>query len=77
MQELILRAKALLESGKVARVLGWKKGENVWDVEPCFFEDADSLQDFVYDGFCGANLSKYMIEACKKEGKTLVFLRRC
>ena len=77
MQELIERAKALLESGEVARVLGWKKGENAWDVEPCFFESVDSLQDFVYDGFCGANLSKYMIEAGKKEGKTLVFLKPC
>lgn len=77
MQELIVRAKELLASGEVSRVLGWKKGENAWDVEPCFFENIDSLQDFVYDGFCGANLSKYMIEAGKKEGKTLVFLKPC
>ena len=77
MQELILRAKALLENGEVARVLGWKKGENEWDAEPCFFETAESLDGFVYDGFCGANLSKYMIEAGKKEGKTLVFLKPC
>lgn len=77
MQELIVRAKELLASGEVARVLGWKKGENAWDVEPSFFESADSLQEFVYDGFCGANLSKYMIEAGKKEGKTLVFLKPC
>ena len=77
MQELIERAKSLLESGEVARVLGWKKGETAWDVEPAFFETADALKDFVYDGFCGANLSKYMIEAGKKEGKTLVFLKPC
>ena len=77
MQELINRAKELLASGEVARVLGWKKGENAWDVEPHFFETADSLQDLVYDGFCGANLSKYMIEAGKKAGKTLVFLKPC
>ena len=77
MQELIVKAKQLLESGQVARVLGWKKGENAWDPEPAFFENADALCDFVYDGFCGANLSKYMIEAGKKEGKTLVFLKPC
>ena len=77
MQELINRAKALLESGEVARVLGWRKGENAWDVEPAFFNSAAELDDFVYDGFCGANLSKYMIEASKKEGKTLVFLKPC
>ena len=77
MQELINKAKALLESGEVARVLGWKKGEYAYDPEPAFFETAESLKDFVYNGFCGANLSKYMIEAGKKEGKTLVFLKPC
>jgi len=77
MQELIVKAKELLESGEVARVLGWKKGEYEFDPEPAFFETAESLKDFVYDGFCGANLSKYMIEAGKKEGKTLVFLKPC
>ena len=77
MQELIAKAKSLLDSGAVARVLGWKKGENAWDAEPAFFENAADLDEFVYDGFCGANLSKYMIEAGKKEGKTLVFLKPC
>ena len=77
MQELILKAKSLLESGEVARVLGWRKGENVWDVEPAFFANPEELEAFVYNGFCGANLSKYMIEASKLEGKTLVFLKPC
>ena len=77
MQELILKAKSLLESGEVARVLGWRKGENAWDVEPAFFASVEELESFVYSGFCGANLSKYMIEASKLEGKTLVFLKPC
>ena len=77
MQELINRAKSLLESGEVSRVLGWKKGENVFDVEPAFFATAEELENFVYNGFCGANLSKYMIEASLLEGKTLVFLKPC
>jgi len=77
MQELIEKAKELLSAGEVARVLGWKKGEYEFDPEPAFFETAESLKDFVYNGFCGANLSKYMIEAGKKEGKTLVFLKPC
>ena len=77
MQELITRAKALLESGEVQRVLGWKKGEHIYDPEPAYFNNADELADFVYNGFCGANLSKYMIEASKLEGKTLVFLKPC
>ena len=77
MQELIARARQLLERGAVSRVLGWKKGEQNFDAEPAFFETAEGLDAFVYNGFCGANLSKYMIEAGKKEGKTLVFLKPC
>ena len=74
---MIQRAKALLESGQVSRVLGWKKGETEFDVEPAFFDTAESLDGLFYNAFCGANLSKYLIEAGKKEGKTLVFLKPC
>ncbi len=77
MQELITRAKELLENGTVSRVLGWKKGDMPYNPEPAFFDSAEALDDFVYDGFCGANLSKYMIEASSLEGKTLVFLKPC
>ena len=35
------------------------------------------MKDFVYNNFCAANLSKYMIEASKLEGKTLVCLKPC
>ena len=77
MQELIKRAKELLADGTVKRVLGWRKGETDYDPEPAFFESEEELKDFVYDGFCGANLSKFMIEGSKLEGKTLVFLKPC
>ena len=77
MQELISRMKELLADGTVSRVLGWKNGDMAYNPEPAFFETEESLSDFVYDGFCAANLSKYMIEASKKEGKTLVLLKPC
>ena len=77
MQELINRAKELLSSGEVSRVLGWRAGDFDYNPEPAYFNDAQSLKGFVYNGFCGANLSKYMIEASKLEGKTLVFLKPC
>ena len=77
MQELIKRMTELLESGEVQRVVGWKKGDLGYNPEPAYFETAEALKDFVYDGFCGANLSKYMIKACELEGKTLVLLKPC
>ena len=77
MQELIRRAKELLADGTVVRVLGWKAGDMPWNPEPAFFEKEEDLEDFVYDGFCGANLSKMMIEASKLDGKTMVCLKPC
>ena len=77
MQELITRAKELLADGTVSRVLGWKKGELGWDPEPAWFEKEEDLEGFVYNPFCGANLSKYLIAAGNLEGRTLVFLKPC
>ncbi len=77
MQELKNRIAQLLADGSVQRILGWKKGEMDYDAEPAFFETKASLDAFVYHGFCAANLSKYMIEAAKLPGKTLVCLKPC
>ena len=77
MQELITRAKELLADGTVVRVLGWKKGDLAYNPEVAYFNNAEELDSFVYNGFCGANLSKYMIEGSKLEGKTLIFLKPC
>ena len=78
MQKIVERAKELLADGTVNRVLGWKKGDMCFNPEPAFFETAEDLdENFVYGGFCGANLSKYMIDASKLEGKTLVLLKPC
>ena len=77
MQELKQRAIQLLENGTVARVLGWRIGENTYDPEPAFFDSVEAMESFVYNNFCAANLSKYMIEASKLEGKTLVCLKPC
>ncbi|MFI3324774.1 MAG: 4Fe-4S dicluster domain-containing protein [Clostridia bacterium] len=77
MQELITRAKELLADGTVKQVLGWRKGDLAYNPEPFFFTSEESLNDFVYNGFCGANLSGYMINATKFEGTTLVFLKPC
>ena len=69
--------KELLQDGTVNRVLGWKKGDLPYNPEPAFFNSVEELDEFIYDGFCGANLSKYMIAASALEGKTLVLLKPC
>ena len=77
MQELRDRAKQLLEDQTVVRVLGWKAGDLSYNPEPAYFGNAEEIEQLVYNEFCGANLSKYLIEASKLEGKTAVCLKPC
>lgn len=72
------RAAELLKDGTVQRVLGWRAGEFFYDITPAVFSSVEELENgFVYNDFCGANLSKYLIKEAKKEGKVLVFLKPC
>ncbi len=79
MREMIVaKAVALLESGAVARVLGWKSGEFFYDLTPAVFTDAEEVRrDFAYSVFAAQNLSKYLIAQSRKPGKTAVFLKPC
>ena len=76
MNEAVNKAKELLEKGEVARVIGWAEGDFCYDCSPATFT-LDNIDKMVYTDFCGANLSKYLIEESKKEGKILVFLKPC
>ncbi len=79
MNKMLERAKKLLADGTVDRVIGWKKGEFAYDMTPAVFESAEELGEFVYDDFCGANVSKYIIKEAAKpnKGRILVFLKPC
>ncbi len=76
---LVEKAVAMLSNGEVSAVLGHKAGEFSYDVTPAMFTDAEDLKkNFVWNDFCGANFSKYLISKTKKtEGKILVFLKPC
>ncbi len=77
--QLIEKAVSLLNNGTVSAVLGWKKGEFDYDITPAVFTTEDEINNgFVYNDFCGANFSKYLVAKTKKlEGKILVFLKPC
>ena len=77
--QLIEKAVSLLADGTVSCVLGWRKGEFDYDVTPVLFKNADELKEnFVWNDFCGANFSKYLVtKAEKAAGKVLVFLKPC
>lgn len=78
-EQMISRAKALLNDGIVDRVLGWKTGEFAYDLTPAVFKDACELDnEFVYSTFSCANLSKYLVKLTRKgNGKVLIFVKPC
>ena len=78
-EQLVCKASELLQNGTVTCVLGWGAGEFGYDVTPTVFKTVDELQaGFVFNDFCGANFSKYLVaKTAKLEGKILVFLKPC
>ena len=78
-EQLIEKASELLSNGTVSCVLGWGKGEFQYDVTPTLFHTVEELNaGFVFNDFCGANFSKYLVaKTGKTEGKLLVFLKPC
>ncbi len=78
-EQLVAKAKELLQNQTVDRVFGWKAGDFSYDVTPGIFRSAEELeQGFVFGDFCGANFSKYLVKETRKEGgKILVFLKPC
>lgn len=78
-EQLIQKASNLLSDGTVSCVLGWGMGEFSYDVTPTVFSTVEELENqFVFNDFCGANFSKYLVtKASKCDGKILVFLKPC
>ncbi len=81
MQEVMKkRAIELLSDGTVSKVIGWIPGEFTYDMTPALFStEKDITEGFVYNEFCGANVSKYAMNVLKANDtdKVLVFLKPC
>lgn len=61
--DLIKIAKEKLTSGAVQQVIGWRRGLFDEDVTPSTFKDAADLEkNFVFNKYCKANLSKYLVK---------------
>ena len=70
-EQLIKRAKELLADGTVQKVVGWQKGLFDEDVTPAVFASAEELdKGFVFNKYCAANLSKYLVKITRE-----IFLR--
>ena len=61
--ELVKVAKEKLSSGEVQSVIGWRKGLFEDDITPSVFKTAEDLEkNFVFNKYCKANVSKYLVK---------------
>lgn len=77
--EKLLQARAaeLLQQGSVDCVLAWRAGEFFYDNAPALVTSAEECGGLVYNEFCPANLSKYLLNTCRQGKKAAVFLKPC
>lgn len=61
--DLVKLAKGKLADGTVKSVIGWRRGLFDDDITPSVFTTAEDLEkNFVFNKFCKANLSKYLVK---------------
>ncbi len=70
-------ARKILESGQAERLLGWEQDSSGYNHAPAVFKSAGELDRFIYDRFCGSNLSKLLARLREAEGRTAVLLKAC
>ncbi|MCL2189092.1 MAG: 4Fe-4S ferredoxin [Defluviitaleaceae bacterium] len=73
-EKMRTRAKELHAAGIIKQVLAWEAGAFPSYPAPAFFTKPNAFEKIVYNEFCTANLSKYVINITEK---TLIFLRPC
>jgi len=72
--KLIAEAKALLQKGKVQRVIGFAQGSLRFVTTPLITSDVDELEKLVINPFIANNLSNYLVGL---EGKTAITAKGC
>ncbi len=75
--KLKTRLQELLDNGTVDCVIGYTKGEFIYDTTPAIFTKESGLDGFVFNSFCGANLSKYLVSQITSDKKFAVILKPC
>jgi coenzyme F420-reducing hydrogenase delta subunit/ferredoxin len=75
--ELIPICKKLLEDKAVNRIVGFQKGGEIGLSLPFFFDTPEEADKLLWNTRCVPNLSSYLLDLSKKEGKTAIVAKPC
>ena len=69
------KARELMASGEFDGVFAWCEGDFTYDTQPKYYKEIKT--ENIYTPFCGANLSKSLINFPFSEKRTAVLLKPC
>ncbi|WP_242941990.1 4Fe-4S dicluster domain-containing protein [Desulfonispora thiosulfatigenes] len=70
-------AKELLSNGDVKVIIGWEKGTFPNISCPAFIDKPEDVERLVWDDYCHANLSSYLLDYRKSDDKIGIFVKGC
>jgi ferredoxin len=76
-ERLRQKARQLLRDGVVGRVWAWRGGDFFYDNAPASADSVEECDELVYNEFCPANLSKYLMQSSRQGVRAAVFLKPC
>jgi len=76
-EEVQTSVKKLFEDGSIGHFIGYETGSDSLHVTPCFLKSGQAASRLVWNPLCANNLSKYLLDFKKVEGKVGIMVKGC
>jgi formate dehydrogenase subunit beta len=76
-EEIRTKIRQLFEDGSISHFIGYEAGSDSLRVTPCFLKSGQETSRLVWNPLCANNLSKYLLDFKKVEGKVGIMVKGC
>jgi formate dehydrogenase subunit beta len=76
-EEIRTQIRQLFEDGSISHFIGYEAGSDSLQVTPCFLKSGQETSRLVWNPFCANNLSKYLLDFKKVDGKVGIMVKGC
>lgn len=76
-EEIRTKIRQLFEDGSISHFIGYEAGSDSLRVTPCFLKSGQATSRLVWNPLCANNLSKYLLDFKKVEGKVGIMVKGC
>jgi formate dehydrogenase subunit beta len=76
-EEIQTKIRQLFEDDSISHFIGYEAGSDSLRVTPCFLKSGQETSRLVWNPLCANNLSKYLLDFKKVEGKVGIVVKGC